>query len=111
MSQETFHGIWRISEVQGMDLDELDNRGEALIRFLSENHGDFVFAFLEGDIDYRLGKRSGHDVLEFSWQGTNDGNEACGRGWVTLKQENLVGKFFIHQGRDYSLVAQLKEKK
>jgi hypothetical protein len=100
-----FLGHWRIIEAQGMDLVELDQNGEAMIEFGESNEGKFRIAMLNAGLDYRLGKRSAYLVAEFSWDGDNAEQAVTGRGWVTLKQDNLVGRLFLHHGTDYSFVA------
>jgi hypothetical protein len=35
---------------------------------------------------------------EFSWQGNDQGDSACGRAWLTLGTSGrLVGHFYIHK--------------
>jgi len=41
----------------------------------------------------------------FSWQGTDDGDQACGRSSVTLETAGrLVGHIFIHQADETGFV-------
>ena len=53
-------------------------------------------------------------VAQFSWHGEDgaDGTPLTGRGWGKMKDAELHGEFFIHQGDDSEFVAtRAKEKK
>lgn len=44
---------------------------------------------------------------EFSWEGHNDSDTACGRSWVALGTAGrLVGHIFIHNSDDSRFVAE-----
>ena len=81
---KTFKGRWRISEMDVWDNDYLDLVEPAHIVFESENDGAFVFGTVKGWLDVRYGARDGSACAEFSWEGLNDTDPACGRGWVIL---------------------------
>jgi len=66
------------------DNDYLDLVEPAHIVFESENDGAFVFGTVKGWLDVRYGARDGSACAEFSWEGLNDTDPACGRGWVIL---------------------------
>ena len=81
---KAFKGRWRISEMDVWDNDYLDLVEPAHIVFESENDGAFVFGTVKGWLDVRYGARDGSACAEFSWEGLNDNDPACGRGWVIL---------------------------
>jgi hypothetical protein len=55
----------------------------------------------------RYGSRDGAASAEFSWQGSDDGEDACGRGWATFATAGrLVGHFYIHNGDDSGFVCE-----
>jgi hypothetical protein len=69
--------------------------------------GEIAFVAVKGFLDVRYGARDGAACAEFSWEGTNDGDEAGGRGWVTLGTTGrLVGHIFIHQADDSGFVCE-----
>jgi hypothetical protein len=44
--------------------------------------------------------------VEFSWEGDDDGDHACGRGWAVLRERNRIeGHIFIHMGDESSFGA------
>src|SRR3954451_19806246 len=88
---------------QGHYLDLVE---PAHIVFESENDGAFVFGTVKGWLDVRYGARDGSACAEFSWEGLNDTDPACGRGWVILGTAGrLVGHIFIHNSDDSGFVA------
>jgi hypothetical protein len=100
-------GRWRIVEMDGWDNDFLDLVEEAHITFQGGSDGEIAFGALKGFLDVRYGSRHGSACAEFSWQGHDEGDEACGRGWVTLGTAGrLVGHFYIHNGDDSGLVGE-----
>lgn len=43
---------------------------------------------------------------EFSWQGSDDGEDACGRGWVMIRTaRRLLGHFLTHNAHDSGFTA------
>lgn len=72
-------------------------------------HGDGAFQFgtVRGWMDYRIVVRDDLPTAEFSWQGSSDMDEACGRGWASLVERTLRGHLFIHNGDDSSFTAEV----
>jgi hypothetical protein len=104
---KAFKGRWRISEMDVWDNDYLDLVEPAHIVFESENDGAFVFGTVKAWLDVRYGARDGSACAEFSWEGLNDTDPACGRGWVILGTAGrLVGHIFIHNSDDSGFVAE-----
>ena len=58
-----------------------------------------AFGAMRGFLDVRYGSRDGSACAEFSWQGNDDNDPACGRGWASFGTAGrLVGHFYIHKG-------------
>jgi hypothetical protein len=83
------------------DSDALDCVAPAHLTFKQDGLGELHFIAVDGDVDHRLGERDGQPCVEFSWQGFDDSDPACGRGWGILVGEEVHGEIFIHRG-DYS---------
>ena len=95
---KAFAGRWRIVETDVWDNEFLDLAEQAHITFSGSEDGEIVFGAISADLDVRYGSRDGSACAEFSWQGSDDGAEACGRGWVTFGTAGrLVGHFYIHK--------------
>jgi hypothetical protein len=104
---KTFAGRWRIVEMDTWDNDFLDLVEKAHVTFRGRANGEIAFGALNGDLDVRYGSREGSACAEFSWQGNDEGDSVCGRGWVTLGTAGrLVGHFYIHKGDDSRFVAE-----
>jgi len=63
---------------------------------------------IRGGIHYFVGERGGKPLVEWTWQGLDEGrDDLCGRGWATLDTDGkLRGRVFIHCGDDSSFVAE-----
>ena len=96
-----FAGSWRITWTEVWASDALDLIHPAYIRFDDEGLGEFGMIALRGWLDCRYGQRDGRPSVEFSWQGQDDRDAACGRGWAVLEADGaLHGWLFIHCADD-----------
>jgi len=51
------------------------------------------------DVFYSL--KDGQPCAEFSWQGMDERDERCGRGWAVIEPGgSLSGHFYFHMGDD-----------
>jgi hypothetical protein len=104
---KAFIGSWRIVEMDQWDDDVLDLDEEAHLTFQGAADGEIAFGALKGFLDVRYSTRDGSACAEFSWEGHDDRDPACGRGWVTLGTAGrLVGHFYIHNGDDSGFVCE-----
>jgi hypothetical protein len=102
---KSFAGYWRIVEMDVWDKDVIDIGEEAHLSFKGVSEGEIAFVAVKGFLDVRYGLRDGAACAEFSWQGYDEGDEVCGRGWATLGDDGrLAGHIFIHQGDDSAFV-------
>ncbi|MCP4303428.1 MAG: hypothetical protein GY788_00805, partial [bacterium] len=83
-SARVFAGRWRIVEMDVWDNDVLDLVEKAHLTFSGDADGEMVFVALKGFLDVRYGARDGSACAEFSWEGYDDNDPACGRGWVMI---------------------------
>lgn len=103
-------GQWRIVEMSGLDREAIDMLGPGFIIFSSDGTGEFGFIAVRGEIDYRLVDRDGRAVAEFTWEGSDEGDSVCGRGWAALVDDAIVeGHLFFHMGEDSSFRAEPME--
>ncbi|ESX08321.1 hypothetical protein X768_22920 [Mesorhizobium sp. LSJC265A00] len=86
------------------DNDFLDLVEEAHLTFKGSADGEIAFGALKGFLDVRYGTRDGSACAEFSWEGLDENDPACGRGWVAFGTAGrLVGHFYIHIRRRFGL--------
>ena len=89
-----FVGRWRIVEMDVWGNDFLDLVEEAHLTFTGEADGEIAFGALKGFLDVRYGSRDGAACAEFSWEGYDENDRACGRGWAAIGTAGrLVGHF------------------
>jgi len=102
-----FAGRWRIVEMDVWDNDFLDLVEQAHFTFTGAADGEITFGALRGFLDVRYGSRDGAACAEFSWEGHDESDLACGRGCVAIGTAGrLVGHFFIHNGEDSGFVCE-----
>jgi hypothetical protein len=56
-------------------------------------------------MDCVLEEHGGEEILGFSWEGNDECDPACGRGWVRVKGEVMKGHLFFHRGDNSGFVA------
>jgi hypothetical protein len=67
--------------------------------------GDFHFGYVHGQMDCRLTTRDGVPAVEWTWDGNDEMDAAQGRGWAIVKDAELHGTIFFHNGDDSGFVA------
>lgn len=94
-------GRWRITTMDLWESDAIDLMGPGFIEFSQDGTGQFGFIAVRGWMDCRTEERGGRPLVEFSWQGDDEGDDVCGRGWATLLEDGtLDGHLFFHLGDD-----------
>jgi hypothetical protein len=71
-----FVGTWHITEMDAYDEDYFNMEVQAFITFREDDSGEFQFG-LEGD-----------DGFSFTWEGSDEMEEASGSGWLELTSAN-----------------------
>jgi hypothetical protein len=103
---KAFQGHWRIVEMDVWADEDVDLAGPAHITFTGDHGGSIAFVAVSATLDVRYGSRDGSACAEFSWEGFDDAEPACGRGWVAFGTAGrLVGHVFLHNGDDSGFVA------
>ena len=94
-------GRWRIVDMDMWDRDAIDLVEPGFIEFSRDGTGQFGFVAVRGSMDCRITERDGRTVVEFSWDGDDEGDRVGGRGWATLGDDATIeGHLFIHLGDD-----------
>jgi len=92
---------WRIEDSDLWDGDALDLVGPVFVEFRDDQTGLFRFIAVEGWLDYRPAQIDGRPGVEFTFEGTDDGDPVSGRGWaVRLESVKLQLHIFFHKGDD-----------
>jgi hypothetical protein len=100
-----FRGRWRIVSTDLWEVKDLDDLGPARLTFGPGQAGELSIIAISGSVDYRVGTRDGTPIVEFSWEGDDEGHPTSGRGWARLDRQGLVGRLFIHAGDEAEFIA------
>jgi len=99
MTKNKFIGKWRITGMSEWDNEYFDMEVPAYIKVKKNLMGDFQFGLVSGQIDGRIVKRHEKEYFDFTWDGNDECDSACGSGWIILKDENNTeGEIKIHLG-------------
>lgn len=99
-------GTWEITEMELWDKVALDLIEPAHLIFEPDGMGAIGFIAVAGGIDYRVVERDGRPAVEFSWEGVDEGDSCCGRGWAVIDGDTMTGRIFVHAGDDSSFTAE-----
>lgn len=108
MSESTsVMGQWRITEMDNWDQEAVDLVQPGFIEFDDDGLGSLGFIVVKGELDYRNADRDGRPGVEFSWQGSDEGDDVSGRGWAALNPNGtLAGHIYFHLGDDSAFRAE-----
>lgn len=94
-------GTWRITGMDGWDIEDVELLGPASIEFGRDKTGSFRFIAVEGWLDCRFDSTDGQPIVEFTFDGYDEGDRVSGRGWARLAEDgSLYGHIYIHVGED-----------
>ncbi len=93
-----------------MDMEEwgqedIDLVVPGYITFTEDRLGAFQFGTVEGSLDYHIEPYGNGERLVFSWEGSDDMDPVRGRGWVMIKEGQLHGQLYFHDGDDSGVIA------
>lgn len=95
-------GRWRIVEMPDYTDDYPDMMEPAYILF--EGHGSAEFAF--GCVTGQIFGGGDTDTVEFSWNGSDEMDEAQGVGWAEVQPDgSLKGQICFHGGDEADFIA------
>jgi len=108
MSESTsITGRWRITEMDNWDQDAVDLVQPGFIEFDDDGLGSLGFIVVTGELDWRDAERDGGPRVEFSWQGSDEGDDVSGRGWAAPNPDGtLQGHIYFHLGDDSAFRAE-----
>ena len=104
MTDNTFNGKWEIVEMDAWSKKSIDLVEPGYIEFGNAKYGSLHFICIYADINYQINK---DNKVVFSFQGDDEGHTISGRGWAKIKNSNLYGRIFIHNGEVSNFNAKL----
>jgi hypothetical protein len=78
--------------------DDLDLLGPAQIALERGGRGRMMFIAVDVLLDYQPERRDDSDGVEFTFDGSDEGDRVGGRGWAVLDGPKLRGRIYFHQG-------------
>lgn len=98
----TVRGKWRIVEMPDYEADYPDMMGPAYIFFDGKGGGEFAFGCVTGS----LYGAADADAVDFTWDGNDEMDEACGGGSAEIRPDgSLDGEIRFHRGDEIAFVA------
>jgi len=104
-ARRLFVGRWRITDMELWTTEDLDLIGPARLTLNRDGSGEMSFIAVEVGLDYRIVERDGQPAIEFSFDGSDEGDRISGRGWAVLENDALHGRVLIHHGDEWNFVA------
>lgn len=99
-------GRWRITRMDTWGQDAVDLVGPGFVEFEPDGSGRFGFIAVIGWMDCRHEVHEGRPRVEFSWDGSDEGDHIFGRGWAELLSDgSLKGHLYIHLSDDSGFTA------
>ncbi len=100
-------GRWRITEMDNWDQEAVDLVQPGFIEFDDNGLGSLGFIVVTGELGCRDADRDGKPGVEFSWQGSDEGDDVSGRGWAGLNPDGMLeGHIYFDLGDDSAFRAE-----
>ena len=77
-----FVGTWSIVEMEAWDQEYVNMEVPGHFTFKKDGTGNFQFGLVQREMDCRIETVENTERLEFSWEGQDESNPVCGRGWL-----------------------------
>jgi hypothetical protein len=92
-------GTWHIYDMALWDEDYFNMEVQAYITINPGGTGNFQFGLVAGGLDGEFVRDGDNERFEFTWEGNDECDEACGSGWLKLKSADQVeGSIKLHGG-------------
>jgi hypothetical protein len=89
------------------DPEAVDLVQPGFIEFDDDGLGSLGFIVVKRELDCRAADHDGRSGVEFSWQGSDEGDDVSGRGWAALNPDDtLAGHIYLHLGDDSAFRAE-----
>jgi hypothetical protein len=80
--------------------EHVDLAGPGTLQLKRNGEGEMTFIAVRCWLDCEPADRGGRPGCEFSWEGVDEGDSRCGRGWAKLGEtdDTLEGRLYFHMG-------------
>lgn len=87
------------------DQDFVDLVVPGHITIRRDGSGSFQFGAVEDEMDCRVANADGNAIPGFSWEGSDECDQANGRGWIGVNGKRMEGHIFFTLGADSEFTA------
>ncbi len=101
-SNQSLIGLWHVYEMDMWDEDYFNMETQAYIEITSINGGEFQFGLVTGSIDGYREDINDKERFVFTWDGSDEMDEASGSGWLQLSSKDQVDGLIKMHGGDRS---------
>jgi hypothetical protein len=92
-------GRWRISSMDLWAQDAVELDGPGFVELKRDGLGEMHFIAVDVGLDCEPSVRDGKPMVEFTFEGTDEGDARSGRGWLRLiEPDELEGHLWFHLG-------------
>lgn len=98
-------GTWHITQMEAWDADYINLAGPGYLRIDREGGGFMQFGAVEAALDCRAEEIGNTHRLEFSFQGSDEGDPISGRGWAAVSGSEMTGRIYFHRGEESGFTA------
>jgi hypothetical protein len=102
--KKKFVGYWRITALVGFEAEYVDLCGPAMIIISPDGIGQMNFGAVEIELDCKMDDLN-DQVLRFSFEGVDEGDPICGRGYCLDRKNEITGRIFLHCGDEMDFKA------
>lgn len=106
--KKAYIGKWRILEMEQWDKEYIDMMVPGHLTIQKDGKGLIQFGVVEAEIDCRVESINGKERLDFTFEGSDEGDQVCGRGWAQVNCRDMKGRLYFHLGDDSTFTAVMK---
>jgi hypothetical protein len=100
-----FLGEWQIESMSEWSSEFLAASGPPRLKLSSSGYGTIAFTAFEGILDAMTDELRPEDTMQFSFRGTDDGDEVCGRGFAVESDGVMRGRICFNRSVTSDFVA------
>ncbi len=100
-----FLGTWQIESMSEWSAEFLAEFGTPRLALTSSGYGTMSFGIFEGILDAMTDEPRPDDAMQFSFAGTYDEDEVCGRGFAVEADGIMRGRICFHRSLTSDFVA------
>ena len=98
--KKDYIGTWRIKEMELWDEDYIDMEGPGQIKIGKNGIGSLRFGAVEAELDCKTDHIGEEERMEFTFEGSDEGDTCSGRGWMKINGSEMNGRIYFHLGDD-----------